>query len=193
MQLTLDFTTEENWAPVPDFEGYYEVSDLGRIRSVDRVIVRKNGSRQTVRSRILALHPNVVSGYPQVHLYISGHGTMLYAHQLVAAAFIGPRPDGMYVCHKDGNPQNNAASNLRYDTPSSNMYDRVHHGRHFAANKTHCKNGHEFTRENTRHVTERTGHLRRRCLECVRIKSRRDRLRAKLQKEQQMNEGTSIA
>jgi len=49
-------------------------------------------------------------------------------HIAVAEAFIGPRPDKMYVCHNDGNKLNNLVNNLRYDTPEGNWKDRINHG-----------------------------------------------------------------
>nr|WP_232111245.1 HNH endonuclease signature motif containing protein [Nocardia wallacei] len=66
------------------------------------------------------------------------------AHSLVAEAFIGPRPEGLQVCHNDGDPTNNMLANLRYDTPSENQTDIVRHGKHFHANKTHCPSGHAY-------------------------------------------------
>lgn len=70
-------------------------------------------------------------------------------HGLVAEVFIGPRPEGLDVCHNDGDKSNNRASNLRYDTHSENQKDEVRAGRNVYRNRTHCKHGHEFTPENT--------------------------------------------
>ena len=50
-------------------------------------------------------------------------------HTLIALAFLGPRPNGLWVCHNDGVPTNNRAENLRYDTPTSNTADSIKHGR----------------------------------------------------------------
>ena len=50
------------------------------------------------------------------------------AHQLVALAFIGPRPEGLEVCHGDGDSSNNCLDNLRYDTKAGNAADQVAHG-----------------------------------------------------------------
>lgn len=78
-------------------------------------------------------------------------------------AFVGAEPDGMEVCHNDGDPMNNVLSNLRYDTHSSNMLDCVSHGRHLWAKKTHCQHGHKLVAHGGR----------RYCPECERARGRR--------------------
>lgn len=67
-------------------------------------------------------------GYPFVWLTIGGVDKARRVHKLVALAFLGERPDGMVVCHNDGDRKNNAVSNLRYDTPSANTRDSMRHG-----------------------------------------------------------------
>ena len=88
---------------------------------------------------------------------------------LVLTAFTGPRPSARHQgCHNDGNPQHNARSNLRWDTPSSNALDAVRHGRHPFASRTSCAAGHPYTEENTR--TRKSG--ARACRECQRASDR---------------------
>lgn len=65
-------------------------------------------------------------------------------HHLVASAFHGDRPNGLVICHRNGDPQDNRASNLRYDTQSSNLKDMYRHGRQIET----CINGHRLTAEN---------------------------------------------
>lgn len=89
---------QENWRPVPGHEGAYEVSDHGRVRSLDREVCLGRGNSQCV-------------------------------HALVAAAFLGPRPDGADVCHRDGDATNNRAGNLYYGSRSQNNRDIASHGR----------------------------------------------------------------
>lgn len=116
----------ERWLPVPGYEDLYEVSDLGRVRSVDRVIPRKTGLAR-YRGQVLKVWIRP-SGYAQVVLSASGRQQSYLVHELVAAAFIGPRPGRLWVAHNDGDPSNNAASNLRYDTPTGNHGDKRAHG-----------------------------------------------------------------
>lgn len=118
------------------------------------------------RIRKAYLHPR--SGHLLVDLYRDNVRSKQYVHQLVAAAFIGPCPEGQEVRHWDGDPSNNAASNLLYGTHAENMQDMVRHGRNFNRNrgKTHCDHGHEFTPGNT--WTDKRGS--RYCRACSRIR-----------------------
>lgn len=149
----------ELWRSVPGTSGSYEVSNLGRVRSVPRIT--RGGQQRGGRIMALSTHP---AGYRYVALYYDDKKRRRVVHQLVAEAFIGPRPDGLFVCHSDGDPSNNAATNLRYDTPGENIRDCVRHGRHFWANKTHCPQGHPYER----YADLRYG--RRYCSECHRLR-----------------------
>lgn len=111
----------EEWRSVPGYAGRYEVSNLGRVRSLP------NSRRRTT----LVLKPASAKrgGYPVVNLTTSGSQQRVwFVHRLVALAFLGPCPDGMEVCHNDGDTSNAALSNLRYDTPVGNQADRLAHG-----------------------------------------------------------------
>jgi hypothetical protein len=110
----------ELWRPVPEFEGIYEVSSLGRIR-------RLKSKQGTQAGKILAARPNR-DGYPRVQLNQTPRKIEKLTHVLVLEVFRGPRPPGMEACHDDGNPSNAALSNLRWDTPVSNAADRERHG-----------------------------------------------------------------
>jgi len=72
-----------------------------------------------------------------------------YIHHLVLEAFVGPRPPGTECCHRNDIKTDNRLENLRWDTSSANMYDRVRNGIHPMSRKTHCKNGHPFDAANT--------------------------------------------
>ena len=106
---------------VRDVPGYpnYGVTKDGRIWTNARPRVRGGWMKLSVHS----------GGYLFTMGRIDGKQVALYSHQLVALAWIGPRPDGMHVCHWDGDPQNNNVENLRYDTPSGNAMDTIRHGR----------------------------------------------------------------
>ena len=111
----------EIWKDIPGYEGKYQASNLGRIRSLDRQLGTpgKKGFK-TMKGQVLRPGPTK-SG----HLYVVlGHGAAgSPVHQLIALAFIGPRPEGKEVCHNDGDPTNNRADNLRYDTRTNNILD----------------------------------------------------------------------
>jgi hypothetical protein len=107
----------EEWRPVVGFEARYEVSDMGRVRGIG---TRSRGIRKPYYGN---------HGYAQVCLYVSpGKTKSVNTHAMVAAAFIGPLPEGMMVCHNDGDGSNNRLSNLRHDTPQGNSSDRLRHG-----------------------------------------------------------------
>lgn len=118
----------EEWRPVVGFEGFYEVSSLGRVKSVQRVITRSNGAKQTVRERIRKLMAAKRGGYAVVTINKPGVKVLATVHRLVLEAFIGARPDGMECCHLDGDPMNSRLDNLRWGTPKSNGQDRIRHG-----------------------------------------------------------------
>lgn len=121
----------ENWRPVFGFEGLYEVSDLGRVRSLDRIVSCKNrwGAVTAFRrcGRVLKPGPHQ-GGYLSINLYRTPEKRCTTVHILVAEAFLGPRPTGSEVCHGDGDKRNNLVDNLRYDTPAGNEYDKILHG-----------------------------------------------------------------
>lgn len=108
----------ENWLPVPGWPAY-EVSDLGRVRSVPRVVRCRNGTPHTVRARI---RKTGGSEYPQVCLSNTSQGEVAVArvHTLVLTAFVGPCPLGMECRHLDDVKTNNRLSNLRWGTRSEN-------------------------------------------------------------------------
>jgi hypothetical protein len=116
----------ENWLPVPDFDGY-EVSDLGRIRSVDRWITHSDGRHRFYPGQILRAPP-ANTGYPRVQVKRLGRGFLV--HQAVLWAFKGPCPEGQEACHDDDDPGNPALSNLSWGTRSKNQLDRVRNGPH---------------------------------------------------------------
>jgi hypothetical protein len=109
----------ELWKPVLHYEEQYEVSNLGRIRSIERMVVNKSGLR-TVPYKILSPFVNEV-GYQLVILYNGNKQKAVRVHRLVATAFV-PNPDGKReVNHNDGDKLNNAASNLGWMTRKENM------------------------------------------------------------------------
>lgn len=160
--------TAERWLPVVGFEGLYEVSDWGRIRSVDRKVNAKYCKR-LIKGVVLKPAPDK-DGYQRYVLSINNRQTHTSAHKVVLEAFVGPCPDGMEACHDDGDPSNNRVENLRWDTHRNNLLDKYRHGTIF---KTHCKHGHEFTPGNT--APDDRGN--KKCLTCVRVRAEKRRKR----------------
>jgi hypothetical protein len=117
----------EWWKWVVGYKGYYQGSTLGRVRSVDRIVVDKNGRTFRRRGRILRPGRNA-DGYLHVGLCKNGVSRTRKVHQLVAAAFLGPCPDGQIVRHGLGGKLDNSVSNLCYGTLSENGLDRVRDG-----------------------------------------------------------------
>lgn len=116
-----DNTLEEIWKPVKDegFEDFYEVSNLGRIRSVDRVVESKRGPLN-YKGRMISTPPNS-DGYPAFNFCRAGSKKSAKVHQVVAKAFI-PNPEGYpEVNHIDENKENNNVSNLEWCTREHNM------------------------------------------------------------------------
>lgn len=120
----------ETWKPVFGYEGCYEVSDQGRVRSVNRMIVR-NGKPAALSGKLLSPWM-ATGGYNYVSLYDSPTGKRRNAKvaRLVLEAFSGTCPAGMECCHNDGNVGNDNASNLRWDTHKNNIADKKEHGTH---------------------------------------------------------------
>ena len=129
---------EEIWKPIIGWEGLYEVSDHGRVRSLDRTVKTSKGHIRKVKGRVLRPHGRTKSlPYDIVTLTRGGRRgapgmieEMPYVHTLVLEHFVCPRPEGMEACHNDGNGMNNHIDNLRWDTHKNNMQDQLRHGTH---------------------------------------------------------------
>lgn len=156
----------ERWLPVVGYEGFYEVSDHGRVRSVDRTVKFRDGRVFSYTSQLRSQTPQVPYGHMAVGLKRKGKRRTVRVHRLVLEAFVGPCPPGMEGCHNDGNPANNHVSNLRWDTSSANKQDVLRHGRHHCANRTHCPYGHPLQEPNL--VPSGQG---RQCLACSRARA----------------------
>lgn len=164
-------TREETWLPVVGWEGLYEVSDLGRVRSIARTCSGRWGIRR-VPERILKPSPNnhdVLS----VGLYSDGKRTTQAVCRLVLEAFAGECPLGYDCCHWNDDRSDNRLSNLRWDTRAANQGDAVRNGRNSRANQTHCVHGHEFDSDNTYIAIRHSGRTRRICRACARIRARK--------------------
>lgn len=138
----------EEWKPIPGYEGVYEVSNLGQVRSRDQVLNRKHG---TVKWPGRILKPQKGSkGHYGVNLRRGGGSKTLYIHRLVAQAFL-ENPEGYpLVRHLDDVKENNTVTNLAWGTHADNALDAIRNGRNFnrQKHKTHCPSGHPYSGDN---------------------------------------------
>lgn len=163
--------TAERWLPVVGYEGYYEVSDQGRVRGLDRWIPYSDGKRPRLyRGRIMRPCINRKSGKHSVALYRCDVMRRMSVHVLALEAFVGPRPEGLLGLHWDDNAANNALSNLRWGTTSENRFDSVRNGTHTRASRTHCPQGHPYDEANTAYRANSPGW--RGCRACTNRASR---------------------
>ena len=118
-----DFAMNEVWKEIKGFEGYYDVSNIGRIKSV--------------RNKNLILSPRWADGYHQAGLSKNNQRYYRLVHRLVLEAFVGQCPEGMECCHNDGVRSNNNINNLRWDTRKGNFSDKKNHGTEYCGAKNH--------------------------------------------------------
>jgi hypothetical protein len=172
----------EQWRPVAGFEGLYEVSDEGRVRSLDRTITcpgRWGPISYQRPGQILSTKQkrNPVHAYRLVELSRNGKAKTCQVHRLVLETFAGACPPGKQTRHLDGDLSNNrwrpgdeqetrlAGGNLIWGTPSENAYDRVRHRTHYQASKTDCTYGHKLDEPNLDPFWRKRGY--RRCWACA--------------------------
>ena len=98
------------------------------VNIVGYFVFRSGGIWSEKSAKFLSPYKGGVKGYPVVALRFRGETLRCSVHQLVAEAFIGPRPAGMDTAHNDGNVENNAVENIRYASRRDNLADRVQHG-----------------------------------------------------------------
>lgn len=134
----------ETWAPIPGYEGSYEVSDHGRVRALDRVTDRG----RKWRGRMMTPYA-MRNGYMSVTLWKDGKQKSHLVHRLILSAFVGEPPAGTEALHKNGLRSDNALANLAWGTHSENQFDQVEHGTHAHASKDTCPAGHPYDDENT--------------------------------------------
>lgn len=110
---------KEIWKPVVGYEGLYEVSNLGRVKTLPKTHVFKNGGVYNYPEKIMSACLNS-NGYPQLKLFRNGVRKVTAVHRLVAAAFI-PNPENKTdVNHIDGVKTNNTVTNLEWATKLEN-------------------------------------------------------------------------
>ena len=110
----------ETFKDVPGYEGLYQCSSLGRVKSLERKIILYNGSLHPYRERFLK-QGKKKDGYLIVVLYKDGITKCFPVHHLVMLTFVSPRPEGMDIDHKNTIRVDNRLSNLHYCTRKENM------------------------------------------------------------------------
>jgi HNH endonuclease/NUMOD4 motif len=156
-------SARETWRPVCGHPGY-EVSDLGRVRSLDRVIHFPDG-----RSRRAPGVPLSPVADKLGYRFVTLAGRRRPVHQLVLEAFVGSRPDGYESLHGNDVPSDNRLTNLRWGTRADNVQDAVERRRHVHSKRTHCPRRHPLEAPNLVSWHERNG--KRSCRSCHRARA----------------------
>lgn len=122
----IDYTNEE-WKDIPGYEGYYQVSNLGRVRSLDRAVRGGGRNPGTVFLPGRILKPRKHSrGYLRMTLSKEGINSEFYIHRLVCTVFFGGIPKDREINHINGNKTDNRISNLEIVTRRQNTHHAVH-------------------------------------------------------------------
>lgn len=163
----------ERWKPIDGYDGYYEVSDQGRVRSLPRVQKNKRGQVRNYSGKLLGEEGFGYAdkfGYRSVILCVDSKQVRYKIHRLVANAFIQKLNDEDVVMHLNDVTSDNRAANLEVGSQSENIKDCITKGRFNSGarnrEKTHCSRGHLFKVENLRVADYRNG--KRACLSCHR-------------------------
>jgi hypothetical protein len=114
------------WRAIKGYEGQYEVSNTGSVRSLDRWMIDVRSKRRR-RGQLKALRRSS-DGYLTVGLHKDGKFNALAVHRLVLTAFRGDPLEGQVGCHNDGIRSNNHLENLRWDSQKANQRDALEHG-----------------------------------------------------------------
>lgn len=117
----------EVWKPVVGFEGCYHVSNMGRVKSLERKVPKWDGTR-TIHSRIMSPSVNRRTGYCSLNLQNARRIKPRLVHALVLESFIGLAPDGCETRHINGVRTDNRLDNLMWGTRLENMQDQYRHG-----------------------------------------------------------------
>lgn len=131
---------QENWVDIHGYEGCYQVSDLGRVKSLKRMVVH-NGIISYLPERILSPWSGTTSAYWCIRLYRDGIRKKFSIHRLVAEHFLQTWDRHLEVNHKDGNRFNNTAMNLEMCSHQDNMRHAIVQGlkNDYGENNVHAK------------------------------------------------------
>lgn len=127
----------EVWRPVAGFEDCYHISNMGRVKSLERKATIWNGLR-TIHPRIMSPSVNKRTGYHSLNLQLSRHVKTRLVHALVLEAFVGPAPAGYETRHINGIRSDNRLENLQWGTRLENMDDQYTHGTRIQGASNHA-------------------------------------------------------
>lgn len=133
----------EIWKSIPEYEGCYEVSSYGAVRSLDRYVRKSNGVVQ-FRHGIQKMQIRDADGYKHVKLSKHGKDKTFAVHTLVAMVFVDGYFDGAEVNHRDFNRENNYYANLEWVTHEENIHHTMNSGRHYCQRDLHGENNPNF-------------------------------------------------
>lgn len=133
LSMEFELSLEEVWKDVPGYEGYYQVSDQGRVKSLGRVV---SGKRPYTKTDRILLPSNDRDGYKRVTLSKDCIKEYYSIHRLVLTAFVGVNDDKPIACHCDGDRSNNRLDNLRWDTTQGNNDDTLKYGTRLFGSKS---------------------------------------------------------
>lgn len=120
----------ELWLPIIGYEGYYEISNLGRVRSLDRFVRHWRGGESFIKGKVLKQHPHPKTKYLYLILIKKNVYFRKAVHRLVGEHFLPiPEAEQIQINHRDSNRQNNVASNLEWVTRLQNMQHALANGR----------------------------------------------------------------
>ena len=134
---------EELWKNIKGYEGRYQVSNQGRVRSLNRIITNCRGRKQIVKEKILKPE-NVFDGYERVCLFRNGKRKHYRVATLVYEAFNGSIPEGLEIDHINGIRTDNHLDNLRAVSHRDNCWNPITRERHIAANESRSRKMKEY-------------------------------------------------
>lgn len=166
----------EVWKDIKGYESTYQVSTLGRVRAINRIVTYSNGIRHHYKGHILTYWiPHQGKGYKNVRLALNGSTKAFAIHRLVAKAFI-PNPNHYpEVNHKDENKLNNCTNNLEWCTASQNINYGTRNQRVIAKERNDKRSkpviqmdltGHIVKRWSSLHEAARYGYYRQCIVNC---------------------------
>ena len=122
-----DKIKEEIWKDVLGYEGYYRISNLGNVVSLDRIIKLSNGKTETEKGTTITPYISRY-GYKVIRFSKDRLRKKFFLHRVILETFIGRCPKGYITRHLDGNKLNNNLDNICWGTPKENSEDMIKHG-----------------------------------------------------------------